>query len=368
MKQRIGSIDGWRMIAALGVLYTHSWTALKNPPLNIGHINLMQFLNLWGSGVQMFFVISGFCFYLVLSRWPAYNLRTAAAFWKKRWLRIAPAFYVACTCYAFTHYSLFSGTIAYRLFFNYLFLQNVVPNVGILYIFWSLSVEWQFYLLLPLIFLLIRRLGVVGVVALILTIQVIIDLFHYKGMLMPGDEWYYTIFCNFGHFAWGILLAWLYTNRWGIAFFSKPMSILAGFTLAYTGKLLFFSAFLAKMGGFGFVFQTLGPLIMTMGFACMIFSCLESKTLSTIWGNKYFSALGRVSYSFYLWHAFILEIVFEHFKNIIPWTGPGVFLLMLIVLIILIPVSFISYRLFESFYFRMQPSAKLAKQYDAAPR
>ena len=368
MKQRIASVDGWRIIAAMGVLYAHSWTIMNHPSLHVAGIDIMQVLNLWGYGVHLFFVISGFCFFLVLSKQPTYDLRTAVGFWKKRWLRIAPAFYVAAIVYAIARYSTFPpGTVGYRLFFNFIFLQNLGPNYGIEAIFWSLAVEWHFYLLLPFIFLLIRRIGVVGVVISILAIQVVLNLLHYKGLLKPGDDWNYTIFCNIGVFAWGILLAYLYTNRLGGAFFSKPLSVMVGLAFAYLGKFLFYSGFVTKMGSLGFVFQTIGPLVMTLGFASMIFSCLESKTLSTIWGNKIFSALGRVSYSFYLWHAFLLELIYQFFGHYLPQTGAGVFLLMGIVLCVLLPVSFLSYRLFESFYFNRQTSAKkLANQLDNA--
>jgi peptidoglycan/LPS O-acetylase OafA/YrhL len=362
MKERIGSIDGWRMVAAMGVLYAHTWALLNFPALTIGGFNLMQFLDLWGNGVHLFFVISGFCFYLVLSRQNTYDLAAAMGFWKKRWLRIAPAFYVACTIYAFAHYSDFAPNIGWRLFCNYIFLQNTVPNTIIEAIFWSLAVEWHFYLLLPFIFLLIKRIGVVGVVVALIAVQMVLNLFHYKGLLMPGDGWYYTIFCNIGHFAWGILMAYLFTNRLGTVFFSKPVSVLAGFTIAYLGKALFFSSFVAKMGALGFVFKTIGPLVMSLGFAGMILSCLENKTLSAIMGNKYFSMLGRVSYSFYLWHFYMLEIVWQLCHSLIPRTAGGVGMVMLLVLCVLIPVSFISYRWFESFYFRFQAKEKLANQ------
>ncbi|HEX3386793.1 MAG TPA: acyltransferase [Mucilaginibacter sp.] len=366
MKKRIGSVDGWRMIAALGVLYAHTWSLLHFPSLRIGGVNLMQVIALWGNGVQLFFVISGFCFYLVLSKQATYDLDAAIGFWKKRWLRIAPAFYVACTVYAFCNYSALASNIGTRLFFNYTFLQNMVPNTEIAAHFWSLAVEWHFYLLLPFIFLLIKRLGVMGVVISILSIQIILNLFHYKGLLMPGDAWYYTIFCNIGHFAWGILIAYLFTTPTGVRFFSHPLSILAGLVVAYAGRLFFFTDFVTRMGSLGFVAQSIGPLFMSMGFAAMILSCLESRILSAIFGNKVFSALGRVSYSFYLWHFIVLQTVWDFCYKYIPRTASGVLLVMMLVLSILIPLSFLSYRLFESFYFRSRAKEKPVKKLDNA--
>ncbi|MDO6434138.1 acyltransferase [Flavitalea sp. BT771] len=354
MNKRIGSIDGWRIIAAMGVLYAHTWSAFNTPAFKVGGIDVMQILNLWGSGVHLFFVISGFCFYLVLSKQETYNFQTAIAFWKKRWLRIAPAFYVACTIFALAHYAWFPHNLPYRLFFNFIFLQNHIPNAEIEGIFWSLAVEWHFYLLLPLIFVQINRIGILRTVGLLFGIHLFLNLLHYKGIFMPGDAWWYTIFCNIGHFGWGILMGYFFATQKKVPFFSNWWSIFAGFVIAYTGKLFFYSGFVARMHSAGFIFQSIGPLLMTMGFACMIYSCLENNTLSRIWGNRYFAGLGRISYSFYLWHNFMLEIIFTHFGKYMPQNAAGVFLTILLVLVVLIPVSFISYKLFESFYFRRQ--------------
>ena len=121
MNKRIESIDGWRAVAALGVLYTHVWATLSFPVLNVGGVDVFRLLNLWGNGVQLFFVISGFCFYLVLEKQQQYDFKTAFAFWKKRWLRIAPAFYTACIVLAFVHGTGSISDLLYKLFFNFIF-------------------------------------------------------------------------------------------------------------------------------------------------------------------------------------------------------------------------------------------------------
>jgi peptidoglycan/LPS O-acetylase OafA/YrhL len=352
MNSRIAAIDGWRVIAAMGVLYSHAWTLMNYPSLKIGPVDILQVMNLWGSGVHLFFVISGFCFYLVLSRQTDYTFGAALKFWSKRWLRLAPAFYVACIIYASANYAFFQQDFFYRLFFNFIFFQNEVPNTEIQAIYWSLAVEWHFYLLLPLIFRQLRRSGLTKTIAAILVIHTILNLLHYKGLLLPGDAWNYTIFANLGHFAWGILMGYLYAERKQFAFFSHPLSIIAGLGIAYAGKMLFYSHVVSALQGAGFIAETAGPLIMTLGFACMIYSTLNNKTLSKIFGARYIAALGTITYSFYLWHNFILLLVYNQVGGHIPKTALGLALLILMVLIILIPVSMVSYRLFESFYFK----------------
>lgn len=368
---RIDSIDGWRILAAVGVLYGHTWMLLKLPSLVVGGVDLMQVFYLWGYGVHLFFVISGLCFYLVLSRQPAYDLRMAVKFWKKRWLRIAPAFYVACVVYGVVNYTRLHDGFAYRLFFNFVFLQDHVPGARIEGIFWSLAVEWHFYLLLPLIFMLIHRIGVPRTAVSILCVHLVLNLWHYKfhypykEIPFKADSWWFTTYCNIGHFAWGILVGWLYTTRKLVRFFSRWWSLLAGLLLAYTGRIFIYSQALVLEGSARYIFQATGPLLMTMGFASMIFSCLENEALSRIWGNRVLANLGRVSYSFYLWHALILGGVYEIFKDHLPGTAAGTFALMGITLVILIPVSYLSYHLLESFYFRRtgQISAERGKLY-----
>jgi peptidoglycan/LPS O-acetylase OafA/YrhL len=185
-----------------------------------------------------------------------------------------------------------------------------------------------------------------------LVIHIVLNLLHYKRLLLPGDAWDYTIFANLGHFAWGIGLGYLYAERKQFAFFTHPLSIVAGLVIAYAGKMLFYSHVVSALHGAGFIAETIGPLMMTMGFACMIYSTLSSITLSKIFGARYIAALGTITYSFYLWYNFILLLVYTQVGAHIPKTALGLTLLLLLVLIILIPVSLLSYRLFESFYFK----------------
>ncbi|HVU56152.1 MAG TPA: acyltransferase [Puia sp.] len=355
---RIDSIDGWRILAAVGVLYGHTWALFNNPSWVVAGVNVMQVFYLWGYGVHLFFVISGLCFYLILSRQPVFDWRMAVGFWKKRWLRIAPAFYVACVVYGLANYSRLHHDLIYRLFFNFIFLQDYVPNTRIEGIFWSLAVEGHFYLLLPLIFVLINRIGVLSTVVSILSLHVLLNLWHYKfhypykEIPFLIDSWWYTTYCNIGHFAWGILVGYFYTRRKLVKFFSRWWSLPVGLALAYTGRIFIYSHALVLEGPSRYIFQATGPLVMTMGFACMIFSCLENETLSRIWGNRALASPGRVSYSFYLWHTLILRVVYEVFKDHLPWTAVGVFATMGVTLVILIPVSYLSFKLLESFYFR----------------
>lgn len=356
MNKRIESIDGWRAVAALGVLYTHVWATLSFPVLNVGGVDVFRLLNLWGNGVQLFFVISGFCFYLVLEKQKQYDFKTAFAFWKKRWLRIAPAFYTACIVLAFVHGTGSISDLLYKLFFNFIFLHNHIPGAEVDAIFWSLAVEWHFYLLLPLIFLAINRMGIVQTIAGLIVLCFGLSVFHYYGSFYPGDQWWYSIFNNIGHFAWGILAGYLFKKEIRIGFLSRNYSLLIGLVIAYTGKLMFSSGVIQRFPSFSVLLQSAGPLIMTFGFACMIYTSLFNQRSFGLIGNRLFSWIGKISYSFYLWHSAVLSAVFSLIAAYLPDSGLSVPVLFSVTLLALLPISYLSYTLLESFYFKQKKS------------
>lgn len=351
MRQRIKSIDGWRAVAALGVLYTHSWATMKFPTLKIAGIDIMRVLNLWGNGVQLFFVLSGFCFYLVLADDEKFTINRIFSFWGKRWLRIAPAFYFVCFILAFLKYESLQE-LFYKLLINFCFLQNTFPFSEVDAIFWSLAVEWHFYLLLPIILHSITRLGILKVTIGLVLICFALNLLHYSGYLLSNDQWWYSIFNNIGHFSWGILAAYLYKHGISIRFFVNNYSLLLGLIISYLGKLSFYSGVTEAFPQFSLILESGGPMLMSFGFAAIIYTTLFNRFSFQLIGNRIFSSIGMISYSFYLWHSFILSIVFKFFSPWIPETAGGVFILMALTLIILLPISYVSFNLLESFYFK----------------
>lgn len=362
MDSRIRSIDGWRAIAALGVLYTHVWVTLGLPSLSVAGVEVMHFLNLWGNGVQLFFVISGFCFYLVLKKYEKYDLQTIIYFWRKRWLRIAPAFYTICIFLAFIHYGPFNFNTFYKLFLNFIFLQNHLQEATIDATFWSLAVEWHFYLLLPVVFIAINRFDVKKVIVAIIISCFFLNVLHFAGFFLPGPGWGYLIFTNIGHFAWGILLGFIYKNHILFSFLTNTYSLLAGLIVAYIGKFLFSSLVLKHCSPLlAILFESTGPLVMTFGFGMMIYTTLFNPFSSGLIGNKVLSIIGEISYSFYLWHSSIIFFLYHNFHEYIPATAAGVFLFMALTLLILLPISYITYTLLESFYFKRRASKLVAK-------
>lgn len=169
-KSTIASLDGVRAIACLSVVVYHLtlvttqdirlWYPSKVPPL----IAILAYSG--DTGVTLFFVLSGFLLFMPYakallfdSEWPS-----ARRFYIRRAMRILPAYYVTLFLMILLYSRNFLNFNRLGDLFTFLILFMDSTPTAFKQIngpFWSLAVEWQFYLLLPLlalgIALLVRR-------------------------------------------------------------------------------------------------------------------------------------------------------------------------------------------------------------------
>ncbi len=153
-RKRDTSLDGLRGIACLMVVFHHCAVEFGYPP----------FLIYGFTGVHLFFVLSGYLlsqpFLRHLAEGNAFpDLKT---YFTRRFLRIYPPYFVALMVFAVlrvvTHTNIptLANLLAHvLLIFNY-FNQTTFYSINP--VFWSLAIEAQFYILLPLIALSFSRL------------------------------------------------------------------------------------------------------------------------------------------------------------------------------------------------------------------
>lgn len=150
------SIELLRGVAALMVVYAH-YRVFGGAPRSV--------LDFTFSGVDLFFVISGFVF---APYFYGKNL-DIASFFVRRFLRIYPLYVVALGVYAALHH--FNGQGVEHLLKHLLFLHTLETKEIAFYYnpaFWSLPPEVEFYLALPVLCVLFRgerRVGVLLVLA-----------------------------------------------------------------------------------------------------------------------------------------------------------------------------------------------------------
>ena len=164
---RIDALDGLRAISILIVLFGHASRGNNAPAL------LWPLRDLGIIGVYLFFSISGFIITLLMLRERQRSgTISLSGFWKRRALRILPPFAAACAGIGVAaslglmpwHWHSFLGALS--------FTKNTTLFSGDWFFghFWSLSMEEQFYLFWPLLFLPLLHSGRAAKVLLTLTL------------------------------------------------------------------------------------------------------------------------------------------------------------------------------------------------------
>ncbi len=172
---RLESIDGLRGLACLAVLLYHScvhfgdigWprVGLASFPLTQAHLFAYGY-----GGVDLFFVLSGFCL-----AYPIVSRPERAVNWKQyainRMRRIIPPYWAAMLLFAclslwMTHHAI--PPFAAQHILDWPGTKQVIYSLLLVSSsfntsFWTLPVEWRWYFVLPVLILLWRRIGAVGV-------------------------------------------------------------------------------------------------------------------------------------------------------------------------------------------------------------
>ncbi len=159
MKEHIKSLDFLRGIAALGVVLYH-YSGLLLPTLNPNY--LTSILAYGEYGVQIFFVISGFIIPFSMKK-SNYSLK---GFWKnllRRYIRLAPPAYVAMLFSILIYFSAilflkrpidgisWPGFNWTAILGNISFSAPLIKSSWFNPVFWTLAIEFQFYILIGLL-------------------------------------------------------------------------------------------------------------------------------------------------------------------------------------------------------------------------
>lgn len=351
MRQRIKTLDGLRFLAALGVLWIHTWTMCGNPRFYIRGIDIASFMAIGGNGVDLFFVISGFCMYYFYASKTEFSYHDFYRFIVKRWVRLSPAFYVSTIIYALVSIYVFhhQGRYLLNLLNSVFYLNSIFPQYNIAPHFWTLGVEWQFYLIIPFLLMYQHKAGFKKIFTVIFFSIFLIGFISVFILKNHYDLFTSQLFFRGMEFGCGIIAArFIYLNK---IYTRNRMLLLSMFIiLTYGGRVLISGKILALSTNYYNLFKLFGFTIMGCGFAGILYLAITSaKWLNLILGNRLFKTMGKISYSFYLWHALILALIENYLIKFIP-PDKGIItpvIITMITAVALYPVSLLSYKMLE---------------------
>ncbi|SPT68889.1 acyltransferase family protein [Anaerobiospirillum thomasii] len=341
MKEFRKDIAGLRALAVLLVIIFHLGVFIKLEP-DFSSYALFELLNQYVTagflGVDVFFVISGFLMTsIIFNKVLSDNVKPHLAvwnFWKSRAKRIVPALIVAGIFFFIIVVQLFEpnrlaqfakeirDALSFISNFRFArdegyFAQSALEKVWLHT--WSLSVEWQFYILYPLILLAAKKfLGIEKtkfVVVFLTLLSIAISL-----ILPMSTKSYYMLHIR----AWEMLaggIVYLYPYKFK-DIFKLPLQIV--------GLILIIVSVVANKEQP--IWNLSVPALAVAGCALVLWTNCKNILLD----NKVSQYIGNISYSLYIYHWPVLVIL-----SLLGLLNPFAAIL------IIVSLSVLSYHLIE---------------------
>jgi len=280
------------------------------------------------AGVDLFFVLSGYLIASQLFKTIARQQRISLKdFFIKRTFRILPAYFVVLAIYFLIPAAREREALA-PLWKYLTFTQNIgldVSTKGTFSHAWSLCIEEQFYLFLPLILIALVNLRVIK-----------------KGHWLLFALFAFGFFIRwflFDHFVastkdedWVTWSKWIYYPTWSrldglligvsIAALLQFKPVLSKKILGYGNWLIMGSFILFAIGYFfcagetSFAASVFGFPLVDAGFGCMVLCALSTKSYLYTYQSKTTSKIAALSYGIYLIHKIVIHLTQALFTKI----------------------------------------------------
>lgn len=262
-------VDIFRTIALLLVLIYHAWTVCGTPTIDSSIVRLL--VSFGGEiGVTAFFCLSGFGIYHSLASMERKGQLTFKNHMKKRWLRVAPQYYLNLMVLV-----LFGGSVIYLSkdgIWNILSHLFFAHNISIEYhgsmngVLWTMAIIFQFYLLAIALYKMMKKQPYLfWIASVIFTVGMKFVALRWAGVMYGG------------------VTSWVfYVGR-------QLPTALDNFTI---GMLV---AYLVSKDKMLTKQKWIGPLLVFIGTIAMLFVCQYGKI----------SGVHRVGISGYIWHSLL---------------------------------------------------------------
>jgi peptidoglycan/LPS O-acetylase OafA/YrhL len=271
------------------------------------HYRYFEAFRIGWAGVDLFFVLSGFLISgLLFNDWKHNGQISLSHFFVRRGFKIYPAFYF----FLFTTWVAMANLdgLLRRFTAEIFFLQDYLPHLWTPT--WSLAVEEQFYILLPLLLVLIARFhnperpfAAIPFISLSLLV-ICLALRVVRHPVLIDDARYAFHFRADSLFA-GVALGYLFhfhsaafhaMSRWWLL----PVGLFALLPLWFYGESVQLSPYVLTCN--------------TVAFVCLLWWIFPRSNIRAPWIEQ----VGVYSYSIYLWHG-IIALLFREMRPRFIW-------------------------------------------------
>jgi len=320
------NLDGLRFIAASMVFLQHGFARLaaSSGIDNDVLVRIAKTLGSGGMGVSIFFVLSGFLItYLLLQEQNQTGKIKLTNFYIRRVLRIWPLYFLV-VLFGFIIYPwlksmmgidtvLCSRQIYYWTFlsnFDEIFIHHNCYGHGaqIQSITWSVSIEEQFYLFWPLLFILLKPKNYIYIF-----ISIIAASIGFRLMNAEDDPvLYFHTASVLMDLATGGLAAWLIINRPGFKRIFNSMSIIPSLFIYIIGfvGLMYWDVF----EGFHYCHALIRIYFVLYFIFIILHQNYAPDSFLKLSHNRFFTNMGKYTYGMYLLHPLailIMDILFR---------------------------------------------------------
>jgi peptidoglycan/LPS O-acetylase OafA/YrhL len=336
-QRRLDYIDSLRALAAIGIIIFHLRViaiggVLPTPDWSQGFIYWVL-----GSGVTLFFVLSA---YLLSMLAPSYERSSnpILTFYIKRLFRIAPLFFFVIIIWADGHIPLST-----KFLLNMTFLFNLFPSSqdSLIFAGWTIGVEMLFYLIFPFLFRalpsLLSKLG--ALLASILLFIIVQRHIQSTTLIDPVLKERYQLLTIFRHlptFLIGMIAFDVFQRLKNLQYSGLIALLFVGGTISIFYAIVTGNTFLVETQ----YWQSIACAMLLVAFGLCPMPGVNAAT----------AFIGKISYSIYLLHGFVIVkmgIIFSHIYDLGLPNLVCFGLAILLALAVIVPVSAITYYLIE---------------------
>lgn len=330
-RSRLAGLDGLRGLAALAVFGVH-YNQIVDVDVQLGPFDLYRLLVNGEYGVALFFILSG----LLLSQ-PFWKSVLYGASWPDtrryvihRLARILPAYYLSLTLLIIlTGYWRYAQAwtdilLHYSFLFNYAEFSIFSINAP----FWTLAVEVQFYVLLPLLFLSLRRFSPRNIFGLLILSSLLAYGLHYclvssidRIILWPGSSaltWIrpygavvtHSLLAHLPHFFIGIICGGLLLQLKTVQPRSDDSGDWRYEVIFWVSLSLVFLLLATELGDWVQIpYGRYGLPLVPLMLGAMILSVPGTLAARKLLDSRPLRMLGTLSYGVYIYHLPVLGLV-----------------------------------------------------------